>query len=43
MKQREAEAKRLLAEVGYAKGLEVASMLSRGALYERGHYPLKMI
>jgi hypothetical protein len=39
MKQREAEAKCLLAEVGYAKGLEVEATLSRGALYERGIIP----
>jgi len=43
MKRREAEAKRLLAEVGYAKGLEVEATLSCGAPYERGHYPLRMI
>ena len=36
MKKREAEAKRLLAEAGYAKGLDVALMLRRGPLYERG-------
>ena len=36
MKKREAEAKRLLAEAGYAKGLDVELMLRRGPLYERG-------
>jgi peptide/nickel transport system substrate-binding protein len=36
MKKREAEAKRLLAEAGYGKGLEVQLMLRRGPLYERG-------
>jgi peptide/nickel transport system substrate-binding protein len=36
MKKREAEAKRLLAEAGYAKGLDVQLMLRRGPLYERG-------
>jgi peptide/nickel transport system substrate-binding protein len=36
MKQREAEAKYLLAEAGYAKGLEVKLMLRRGPLYKRG-------
>jgi peptide/nickel transport system substrate-binding protein len=36
MKKREAEAKRLLAEAGYARGLDVELMLRRGPLYERG-------
>jgi peptide/nickel transport system substrate-binding protein len=36
MKKREAEAKQLLAEAGYAKGLEVELVLRRGPLYERG-------
>ena len=36
MQKRQAEAKRLLAEAGYAKGLEVELMLRRGPLYERG-------
>jgi peptide/nickel transport system substrate-binding protein len=36
MKKREAEAKRLLAEAGYAKGLDVELLLRRGPLYERG-------
>jgi peptide/nickel transport system substrate-binding protein len=36
MKKREAEAKRLLAEAGYGKGLDVQLMLRRGPLYERG-------
>jgi len=36
IKQREAEAKYLLAEAGYAKGLEVKLMLRRGPLYKRG-------
>jgi peptide/nickel transport system substrate-binding protein len=36
MKKREAEAKRLLAKAGYAKGLDVELMLRRGPLYERG-------
>jgi peptide/nickel transport system substrate-binding protein len=36
MKKREAEAKRLLAEAGHAKGLDVELMLRRGPLYERG-------
>jgi peptide/nickel transport system substrate-binding protein len=36
MKKREAEAKRLLAEAGYAKGLDAELMLRRGPLYERG-------
>jgi peptide/nickel transport system substrate-binding protein len=36
MKKRETEAKRLLAEAGYAKGLDVQLMLRRGPLYERG-------
>ena len=36
MKKRAAEAKRLLAEAGYAKGLDVQLMLRRGPLYERG-------
>jgi peptide/nickel transport system substrate-binding protein len=36
MKKREAEAKRLLAEAGYGKGLDVELMLRRGPLYERG-------
>jgi peptide/nickel transport system substrate-binding protein len=36
MDKRQAEAKRLLAEAGYAKGLDVQLMLRRGPLYERG-------
>jgi peptide/nickel transport system substrate-binding protein len=36
MAKRQAEAKKLLAEAGYAKGLEVELMLRRGPLYERG-------
>jgi peptide/nickel transport system substrate-binding protein len=36
MQKREAEAKRLLAEAGYTKGLDVELMLRRGPLYERG-------
>jgi peptide/nickel transport system substrate-binding protein len=36
MKKRETEAKRLLAEAGYVKGLDVQLMLRRGPLYERG-------
>jgi peptide/nickel transport system substrate-binding protein len=34
--KRQAEAKRLLAEAGYAKGLDVELVLRRGPLYERG-------
>ena len=36
MAKRQAEAKRLLAEAGYAKGLEVELVLRRGPMYERG-------
>src|SRR5262245_63969652 len=36
MAKRQAEAKRLLAEAGYAKGLDVELVLRRGAMYERG-------
>ena len=36
MAKRQAEAKKLLAEAGYAKGLEVELVLRRGPLYERG-------
>ena len=36
MDKRHAEAKRLLAEAGYAKGLTVELLLRRGPLYERG-------
>jgi len=36
MQKRQAEAKRLLAEAGYANGLDVELMLRRGPLYERG-------
>jgi peptide/nickel transport system substrate-binding protein len=36
MTKRQAEAKRLLAEAGYAKGLDVELVLRRGPLYERG-------
>jgi peptide/nickel transport system substrate-binding protein len=36
MAKRRAEAKRLLAEAGYAKGLDVELVLRRGPLYERG-------
>jgi peptide/nickel transport system substrate-binding protein len=36
MAKRQAEAKRLLAEAGYGKGLEVELLLRRGPLYERG-------
>jgi len=36
MAKRQAEAKRLLAEAGYAKGLDVELVLRRGPLYERG-------
>jgi peptide/nickel transport system substrate-binding protein len=36
MKKREAEAKRLLAEAGHAKGLDMELILRRGPLYERG-------
>jgi peptide/nickel transport system substrate-binding protein len=39
MQKRQAEAKRLLAEAGYAKGLEVELMVRRGPLYERGALP----
>jgi peptide/nickel transport system substrate-binding protein len=36
MAKRQAEAKRLLAEAGYARGLDVELVLRRGPLYERG-------
>ena len=36
MDRRRAEARRLLAEAGYAKGLTVELLLRRGPLYERG-------
>src|SRR5256886_8158121 len=36
MARRQAEAKRLLAEAGYAKGLDVELVLRRGPMYERG-------
>src|SRR5262245_27626586 len=36
MAKRQAEAKRLLAEAGYAKGLDVELGLRRGPMYERG-------
>jgi ABC-type transport system substrate-binding protein len=36
MATRQAEAKRLLAEAGYPKGLDVELVLRRGPLYERG-------
>src|SRR5207244_12499803 len=36
MAKRQAEAKRLLAEAGYAKGLDVELMVRRGPMYERG-------
>jgi peptide/nickel transport system substrate-binding protein len=36
MAKRKAEAKRLLAEAGYAKGVDVELVLRRGPLYERG-------
>ncbi|MBM3224346.1 MAG: ABC transporter substrate-binding protein [Candidatus Tectomicrobia bacterium] len=36
MAKRQAEAKRLLAEAGHAKGLDVDLVLRRGPLYERG-------
>jgi peptide/nickel transport system substrate-binding protein len=36
MEKRRAEAKRLLAEAGYPKGLDVELVLRRGPLYERG-------
>src|SRR5262247_3061480 len=36
MAKRQAEAKRLLAEAGYAKGLEVEYLVRRGPMYERG-------
>ncbi len=36
MAKRQAEAKRLLAEAGYARGLNVELVLRRGPLYERG-------
>ncbi|HEX2276056.1 MAG TPA: ABC transporter substrate-binding protein [Candidatus Tectomicrobia bacterium] len=36
MAKRQAEAKRLLAEAGYAKGVDVELVLRRGPLYERG-------
>jgi ABC-type transport system substrate-binding protein len=36
MAKRQTEAKRLLAEAGYAKGLDVELVLRRGPMYERG-------
>jgi len=36
MAKRQAEAKRLLAEAGYAKGVDVELVLRRGPMYERG-------
>ena len=36
MAKRQAEAKRLLAEAGYAKGLDVEFIVRRGPMYERG-------
>ncbi len=36
MAKRQAEAKRLVAEAGYAKGLDVEFMVRRGPMYERG-------
>ena len=36
MAKRQAEAKRLLAEAGYAKGLDVEFVVRRGPMYERG-------
>lgn len=36
MEKRQAEAKRLLAEAGYAQGVDVELVLRRGPLYERG-------
>jgi peptide/nickel transport system substrate-binding protein len=36
MAKRQAEARRLLAEAGYARGLDVELVLRRGPLYERG-------
>jgi peptide/nickel transport system substrate-binding protein len=36
MAKRQAEAKRLLAEAGYARGMDVELVLRRGPLYERG-------
>ena len=36
MAKRQAEAKRLLTEAGYAKGLEVDYIVRRGPMYERG-------
>lgn len=36
MAKRQAEAKKLLAEAGYAQGLDVELVLRRGPLYERG-------
>jgi peptide/nickel transport system substrate-binding protein len=36
MQKRRAEARRLLAEAGYPKGLDVELLLRRGPLYERG-------
>jgi peptide/nickel transport system substrate-binding protein len=36
MAKRQSEAKRLLAEAGYAQGLDVELVLRRGPLYERG-------
>src|SRR5262245_45556048 len=36
MKKRQAEAKRLLAEAGFAKGMDVEFLVRRGPMYERG-------
>ena len=36
MAKRQAEAKRLLAEAGYAKGLDIEFVVRRGPMYERG-------
>jgi peptide/nickel transport system substrate-binding protein len=36
MARRQAEAKRLLAEAGYAKGLDIEFVVRRGPMYERG-------
>jgi peptide/nickel transport system substrate-binding protein len=36
MKKRQAEAKRLLAEAGFAKGVDVEFVVRRGPMYERG-------
>jgi peptide/nickel transport system substrate-binding protein len=36
MAKRQAEAKRLLAEAGYARGLDVEFLVRRGPMYERG-------